>query len=77
MDKNMPMLVLPGEEEIEKKEADVQQAQAAAVQAAPQEAESEEAKAEEKPMEPVDAKDDSLNIDNLSQQEQEAVLAFV
>jgi hypothetical protein len=30
MDKNMPMLVLPGEEEIEKKEADVQQAQAAA-----------------------------------------------
>ena len=63
MDKNIPTLVLPGEDTTAKA--------AAAVQAAP------EAVKEEKPMEPVDAKDDSLNIDNLSEQEREAVLAFV
>ena len=73
MDKKIPTLVLPGEEETVKTEAPAPQAQAAAaVQAAP-----EAPKAEEKPMEPVDAKDDSLNIDNLSEQEREAVYAFV
>ena len=77
MDNNMPKLVLPGEEEIVKTEAPAEtaapQAQAAAaVQAAP-----ETAKQEEKPMEPVSAEDDSLNIENLSEQERAAVLAFV
>ena len=77
MDKNVPILVLPGEEEAAKSaapaEADAPQAQAAAaVQAAPQ-----APKAEEQPLEPVAAQDDSLNIDNLSQQERDAVLAFV
>ena len=63
MDKNIPTLVLPGE--------DTPVKAAAAVQDAP------EAVKEEKPLEPIDAKDDSLNIDNLSEQEREAVLAFV
>ena len=77
MDNNMPKLVLPGEEETAKTEAPAEaaapQAQAAAaVQAAP-----EAAKQEEKPMEPVSAEDDSLNIENLSEQERAAVLAFV
>ena len=75
MDNNMiPTLTLPGEEE-PKAEASVKapEAQAAAaVQAAPA-----EPKAEEKPAEPVAAEDDSLNFDNLSEQEQAAVLAFV
>ena len=71
----MPMLVLPGEEEAMKEntETAAPQAQtAAAVQAAP-----EAAAQEEKPVEPVAAEDDSLNIDNLSEQERDAVLAFV
>ena len=71
----MPTLVLPGEEEAVKEtvEAAAPQAQAAAaVQAAP-----EAAAQEEKPIEPVAAEDDSLNIDNLSEQERAAVLAFV
>ncbi|MBR5288360.1 MAG: toxic anion resistance protein [Clostridia bacterium] len=72
MDKNIPILVLPGEEKPEQTEAAPQAQAAAAVQAAP-----EAPKAEEKPMEPVDAKDDSLNIENLSEQERAAVLAFV
>ena len=73
MDKKIPTLVLPGEEETVKTEATAPQAQAAAaVQTAP-----EAPKAEEKPMEPVEAKDDSLNIDNLSAPEREAVYAFV
>ena len=56
---------------------------AAAVQVAPaaQDAPAAQAaqaqKAEEKPMEPVAAEDDSLNFDNLSEQEKAAVLAFV
>jgi len=81
MDKNIPILVLPGEEETEKA---VAAAEAAVAEAAPQAqaaaaaaAAPQEAKAEEKPMEPVAAQDDSLNIDNLSEQERDAVLAFV
>ena len=70
MDNNMiPTLTLPGEEEPVK---EPQAQAAAAVQAAPA-----EPKAEEKPAEPVEAEDDSLNFDNLSEQEQAAVLAFV
>ena len=75
MNNDMPMLVLPGEEEAMKEntETAAPQAQtAAAVQAAP-----EAAAQEEKPVEPVAAEDDSLNIDNLSEQERDAVLAFV
>ena len=71
MNKEMPMLVLPGEEEALKTEAPKAQA-AAAVQAAP-----EAPKQETAPMEPVAAEDDSLNIDNLTEQERAAVLAFV
>jgi len=72
MDNNMPMLVLPGEEEtLTAAPAETAPAAASAVQAAP------EAAKEEKPMEPVAAEDDSLNIDNLSEQERAAVLAFV
>lgn len=80
MDHNIPTLVLPGDEP-EKQENPAQEAPAAqeaqaapaaqaAVQAAPA------PKAEEK-AEPVAAQDDSLNFDNLSEQEQAAVLAFV
>ena len=71
VNKEMPMLVLPGEEEALKTEAPKAQA-AAAVQAA-----SEAPKQETAPMEPVAAEDDSLNIDNLTEQERAAVLAFV
>jgi len=76
MDKNMPTLVLPGEEETVKEEIENRETApaaqtAAAVQAAP------ETTAQEKPLEPVEAQDDSLNIDNLSEQERAAVLAFV
>ncbi len=71
MNKDMPMLVLPGEEDTVKAEAPKAQA-AAAVQAAP-----EAPKQETAPLEPVAAEDDSLNIDNLTEQERAAVLAFV
>ena len=87
MEKKIPALVLPGDETVEaipaapvptaEAEAVVEAAQAApdaqaaaAVQAAP-------VQKEEKPMEPVSAEDDSLNFDNLSPEEQAAVLAFV
>ena len=87
MEKKIPALVLPGDETVEaipaapvptaEAEAVVEAAQAApeaqaaaAVQAAP-------VQKEEKPMEPVSAEDDSLNFDNLSAEEQAAVLAFV
>ena len=70
MNKELPMLVLPGEEETVKTETAAQTA--AAVQAAP-----EAPKQEAAPLEPVAAEDDSLNIDNLTEQEREAVLAFV
>ena len=62
-------LILPGEEQAAEPVKPAAPA-AAAVQAAP-------VKAEEKPMEPVAEKEDSLNFDNLSEQEQAAVLAFV
>ncbi|MDO4741161.1 MAG: toxic anion resistance protein, partial [Eubacteriales bacterium] len=77
MDHQLPNLILPGEEapvqEAPVQTAPVQQA-AAAVQAAPQ---PEAVKAQEQPLEPVSAEDDSLNFDNLSEQEKAAVLAFV
>ena len=71
MDTQIPNLVLPGDEVAEQpvQEAPASQA-AAAVQEAP-------AAAEEKKPEPVAAEDDSLNFDNLSEQEKAAVLAFV
>ena len=68
MDNNMiPNLMLPDEEAVQ-----APAAQAAAVQAAPA-----PVKEEAKPVEPVAAEDDSLNFDNLTEQEQAAVLAFV
>ena len=67
MENKIPSLTLPGEE-IEKPET----AASAAVQAAPA-----KAKSEEKPAEPVSAEENSLNFNNLSEQEQAAVLAFV
>ena len=91
MDNLIPNLILPGEEPeavpaaeapvVETAEAPAAQAPAAAaVQAAPVEAKAEEpakAKVEEAPLEPVSAEEDSLNFDNLSEQEKAAVLAFV
>ena len=76
MDNKMPNLILPGEEEAVK-EAPVQEtpAQEAPAQAAAAAAVQEEIK--EEPVQPVAAEDDSLNFDNLSEQEQAAVLAFV
>ena len=69
MDNNMiPNLMLPDEETVQAPAAEA----AAAVQAAPA-----PAKEETKPVEPVAAKDDSLNFDNLTEQEKAAVLAFV
>lgn len=69
MEKNVPVLVLPGEEAPAKEETATSApvATQTAEQTAPQ----------EQPMQPVEAKDDSLNIDNLSEQERAAVLAFV
>ena len=69
MTSQIPNLILPGEEQAAEPVKPSAPA-AAAVQAAP-------VKAEEKPMEPVAEKEDSLNFDNLSEQEQAAVLAFV
>ena len=69
MTSQIPNLILPGEEQAAEPVKPAAPA-AAAVQAAP-------IKAEEKPMEPVAEKEDSLNFDNLSEQEQAAVLAFV
>ena len=76
MDNKMPNLILPGEEEAVK-EAPVQEtpAQEAPAQAAAAAAVQEEIK--EEPVQPVAAEDDSLNFDNLSEEEQAAVLAFV
>ena len=70
MTSQIPNLILPGEEQAAEPVKPAAPAAHAAVQAAP-------AKAEEKPMEPVAEKEDSLNFDNLSEQEQAAVLAFV
>jgi len=76
MDNKMPNLVLPGEEETA-----AQQPQETPVQEAPQAAAAAvavaEPQAKAEPVQPVDAEDDSLNFDNLSEQEQAAVLAFV
>ena len=80
MENQIPNLILPGEEPEVKTAAPAAEAApaavaaaaapvAAAVRAAP--------KAEEAPVEPVSAEEDSLNFDNLSAQEQAAVLAFV
>ena len=73
-DKTMPTLVLPGEEEEKTPETAPAASAAAAVQAAPA---PEAAPVAAQTIEPVDAKDDSLNIDNLTPEEQAAVLAFV
>lgn len=82
----IPTLVLPGEEEPQAEApATAQEAPAAAqaTQAAPEapqaQAAVQAAPAPEaaKKVEPVDAQDDSLNFDNLSEQEKAAVLAFV
>ena len=74
MDNQIPNLILPGEEQTAAADAPAAKAApaAAAVQAAPA-----PKKAKEKPMEPVSAEEDSLNFDNLSEQEKAAVLAFV
>ena len=73
-DKTMPTLVLPGEEEEKMPETAPAASAAAAVQAAPA---PEAAPVAAQTIEPVDAKDDSLNFDNLTPEEQAAVLAFV
>ncbi|MBS5679598.1 MAG: toxic anion resistance protein [Clostridiales bacterium] len=70
----MPTLVLPGEEEEKTPETAPAASAAAAVQAAPA---PEAAPVAAQTIEPVDAKDDSLNFDNLTPEEQAAVLAFV
>ena len=82
MDHNIPTLVLPGDEP-EKQETPAQEApvqetpavqEAPAAQTAVQAAPAPQAEVKE---EPVAAEDDSLNFDNLSEQEKAAVLAFV
>ena len=73
-DKTLPTLVLPGEEEEKTPETAPAASAAAAVQAAPA---PEAAPVAAQTIEPVDAKDDSLNFDNLTPEEQAAVLAFV
>ena len=73
-DKTMPTLVLPGEEEEKTPETAPAASAAAAVQAAPA---PEAAPVAAQTIEPVDANDDSLNFDNLTPEEQAAVLAFV
>ena len=74
MNSQIPDLILPGEEQAaapaQKPAPEAPAAAAAAVAPAP-------VKAEEQPAQPVAAEDDSLNFDNLSEQEQAAVLAFV
>ena len=75
MENQMPNLILPGEEpEVKAAEA---APVAAAVQAAPVQQAQTAPKAEEAPMEPVSKEEDSLNFENLSEQEKAAVLAFV
>ena len=73
MENNMiPNLMLPDEEPKPVETPAVPAAAAAAVQEAPA-----QAKQEEKIAEPVSAEEDSLNFDNLTEQEKAAVLAFV
>ena len=76
MENQIPNLMLPGEEPQATPAAESAPA-AAAVQAAPVQEVSSAPKAEAAPVEPVSAEEDSLNFDNLSAQEQAAVLAFV
>jgi len=80
MENKLPNLVLPGDEVVEETpavtEAPAEEAAATAAAAAVAEAPAP-AKEEEKPAEPVSAEDDSLNFDNLSEEEKAAVLAFV
>ena len=75
METKIPDLVLPGEEAVNETPA-VTEAPAAETAAAVQAAPAPETAAE-KAAEPVAAEDDSLNFDNLSEEEQAAVLAFV
>ncbi|MBR6738444.1 MAG: toxic anion resistance protein, partial [Oscillospiraceae bacterium] len=83
MENKIPNLILPGEEVASETPAVAEapaESAAVAVQAAPAEVKEEikeEVKAEENPMEPIAAEDDSLNFNNLSAEEQAAVLAFV
>ena len=83
MNTQIPNLVLPGDEVAEQPAQEAPAAQAApaaqeapAAQAAVAVQEAPAAAAEQK-VEPVAAEDDSLNFDNLSEQEKAAVLAFV
>lgn len=83
MNTQIPNLVLPGDEVAEQPAQEAPAAQAAsaaqeapAAQAAAAVQEAPAAAAEQK-VEPVAAEDDSLNFDNLSEQEKAAVLAFV
>jgi len=89
MDNKIPTLVLPGEEETQPKAEPVTeapaateaapagaQAAAAAVQTAEKDTSTSTQPAETK-VEAVDEADDSLNFNNLSPEEQAAVLAFV
>ena len=73
-DKTIPSLVLPGEEAPQQAAAAVQEAPAA--QEAPVQQEASAAPAQQDAQTPVDAKDDSLNFDNLSPEEQAAVREF-
>lgn len=86
MDNQIPNLILPGEEPQETEPAaQADTPVAAAAQAAPeaqaaptaQAAPAASAAQAAPDAQPVDAKDDSLNFDNLSPEEQQAVLAFV
>ena len=74
-DKTIPSLVLPGEEAPQQAAAAVQEAPVA--QETPAQQEAPAAPDQQDAQTPVDAKDDSLNFDNLSPEEQAAVLAFV
>ncbi|MDO5378411.1 MAG: toxic anion resistance protein [Clostridia bacterium] len=81
----IPTLVLPGEEEPQAEAPAAAQEASAAVQAEPAAPKAQAAvesapapkAAEAQKAEPVAAEDDSLNFENLSEQEKAAVLAFV
>ncbi|HIU15413.1 MAG TPA: toxic anion resistance protein [Candidatus Ventricola intestinavium] len=79
--KTIPTLILPGEENTQEDAAPAQAepaAQAApAAQTAPAASAVQAAPASQAAAEPVAAEEDSLNFDNLSAEEQAAVLAFV
>ncbi len=79
--KTIPTLILPGEENTQEEAAPAQAepaAQAApAAQTAPAASAVQAAPASQAAAEPVAAEEDSLNFDNLSAEEQAAVLAFV